>query len=318
MPPMPPTSPHPLVTPPDAGAIAVGRVTPAIAPRPQRAPDPRESVTGHALHPGWTICLRAAKRGNPETTLGYPKKIRASFFSPAQARVGESAPFASDATSAFSANARPESFGTAPPQRPKKTRAGDLSAQAGFPYASTGNYQPAASPTTTPTDTVAPVAERRAMAPKHALELKRLEATSPYAHSAWQTELSRLGLLTKYPRIVEGFKRGFDLGIARIHNTYTPPNHPSNLLLSGVYSATVSSEFAAGRYIGPFSRKELEAELGPPQTSPLSFVPKFGRPTPANTGRYLNFLSLIITPRPKSIPSTRTSTARTSHALGII
>ena len=206
MPPMPPTSPHPLVTPPDAGAIAVGRVTPAIAPRPQRAPDPRESVTGHALHPGWTICFRAARRRSPETTVCYPKKIRASFLSPAQACVGESAPLASDATSTFSARARPESFGTAPPQRPKKTRAGDLSAQAGFPCASTGNYQPAASPTTTPTDTVAPVAERRAMAPKHALELKRLEATSPYAHSAWQTELSRLGLLTKYPRIVEGLK----------------------------------------------------------------------------------------------------------------
>ena len=94
----------------------------------------------------------------------------------------------------------------------------------------------------------------------------------------WHEELSRLGLLPKHPHIAEGLRVGFDLGIPPILRTYAPPNHQSVNTLPNVYSSTVSNEFAAGRYIGPFSRAELEAELGPFQTSPLSFVPKASKP----------------------------------------
>ena len=116
------------------------------------------------------------------------------------------------------------------------------------------------------------------MALKTALEQKRLKASSPYHYQAWEAELTRLALLPRYPAIVRGLKHGFDLGIPPIYNTFTPPNHSSILHLHDVYTSTVHSEFAAGRYIGPFSRTQLEAELGPFQTSPLSFVPKAAKP----------------------------------------
>lgn len=40
----------------------------------------------------------------------------------------------------------------------------------------------------------------------------------------------------------------------------------------------IQVEFDKGRYIGPFSRSDLEAEIGPFQSSPLSLVPKSGKP----------------------------------------
>jgi len=40
----------------------------------------------------------------------------------------------------------------------------------------------------------------------------------------------------------------------------------------------VMAEVAKGRYIGPFTQKELEDLIGPFQTSPLSVIPKLDRP----------------------------------------
>ena len=49
-------------------------------------------------------------------------------------------------------------------------------------------------------------------------------------------------------------------------------------LLTDVYTSIVTNEFTAGRYIGPFTHAQLEADLGPFQTSPLSLVPKTLKP----------------------------------------
>jgi hypothetical protein len=141
-----------------------------------------------------------------------------------------------------------------------------------------GSFQEAANPRFTSTVTSAPDVEKQAMAHRPALEPKRLRATSPYTPSAWQTELACLGLLPRYPDIVEGLSSSFLLGIPPISCTYTPPNYSSILHLPDVYKATVENEFAAGRYVGPFSRAQMENELGPFQTSPLSFVPKVSKP----------------------------------------
>jgi hypothetical protein len=97
-------------------------------------------------------------------------------------------------------------------------------------------------------------------------------------HSAWASEISRLDLQHKFPSLVNGFKSGFDLGIPQIRTTFTPPNNPAVSHLLNVYNSTVDNEFAAGRYVGPFTRTQLEMELGPFQTSPLSFVPKASKP----------------------------------------
>jgi hypothetical protein len=116
------------------------------------------------------------------------------------------------------------------------------------------------------------------MEPKRALKPKRLSATSPYAPDAWRKELEDLGLICRYPSVVEGLRSGFDLGIPRIRSTFTPPNHHSVIHRPDVYNAIIQNEFATGRYVGPFSRAQVESELGPFQTSPLSFVPKTSKP----------------------------------------
>ena len=68
------------------------------------------------------------------------------------------------------------------------------------------------------------------------------------------------------------------MGIPRITCTYTPPNHPSVVSLPDVYKSSIDSEFKTGRYIGPFTRGQLESAMGPFQTSPLSLVPKTSKP----------------------------------------
>ena len=77
---------------------------------------------------------------------------------------------------------------------------------------------------------------------------------------------------------MQGLAEGFDLGIPLVRRTYTPPNHPSIRTLNDVYNSIIDNEFAAGRYIGPLTRRQLEAILGPFQTSPLSLVPKTSKP----------------------------------------
>ena len=113
---------------------------------------------------------------------------------------------------------------------------------------------------------------------KVALERRKHEALSPYHQEAWAIELSSLGLQSKYPSLVPGLVTGFDLGIPQIHRTFAPPNHPSIGSLLDVYSTIVDNEFASGRYIGPFSRSQLEACISPFQSSPLSLVPKASKP----------------------------------------
>jgi hypothetical protein len=146
------------------------------------------------------------------------------------------------------------------------------------PYATIGSFPEAVIPGSTSTATNAQDAEKQATEHRRALKPRKLRITSPYIPTAWQTELRRLGLLSRHPDVVEGLSSGFLLGIPPISNTYIPPNHSSILHLPEIYKATVENEFAAARYIGPFSRAQLEKELGPFQTSPLSFVPKASKP----------------------------------------
>jgi hypothetical protein len=111
-----------------------------------------------------------------------------------------------------------------------------------------------------------------------ALERRRREPLTPYIHEAWDRELQCLGLRGKYPSLVQGLSNGFNLEIPTIRRTFTPLNHPSIRSLHSVYSTIVDNELAAGQYISPFSRSQVEAMLGPFQTSPLSLVPKTLKP----------------------------------------
>ena len=116
------------------------------------------------------------------------------------------------------------------------------------------------------------------MEPSSALAQRRLKPLSPYPPKAWSTELKLLGLKDRYPHLVRGLEDGFQLGVPKILHTYTPLNNPSVNKLQIVYNNILANEFTAGRYIGPFTRRQLESELGPFQTSPLSLVPKASKP----------------------------------------
>ena len=116
------------------------------------------------------------------------------------------------------------------------------------------------------------------MAPRIALEQRRSRGLTPYKHEAWEYELTRHGLTSKYPSLSQDLVRGFDVGIPTINNTYIPPNHPSLSLLPEIYASITQKEFDAERYIGPFTQQELEEIIGPFQSSPLSLVPKPGKP----------------------------------------
>ena len=51
----------------------------------------------------------------------------------------------------------------------------------------------------------------------------------------------------------------------------------------------MTQEFEKGRYSGPFSRAEVENRFGPFQISPLSMVPRAGKPGKFRLAQNLSF-----------------------------
>ena len=218
------------------------------------------------------------RRSACETMFVCPNETRLRFFSPVQAHMAESAQFVSGATNTPSQSAMKPSYGTAhQEEQGKMSRAGWLP-QAASCFASTGNSQGVVGPPATQTGTSVPDVGRQTMEPKAALEQRGFNPLTPYAKEAWADSLSACGLGGRYPSLVQSLADGFDVGIPRIRTTYSPPNHSSVHLLPDVYNSIVDSEFKAGRYIRPFTQKQVESAIGPFQTSPLSLVPKTSKP----------------------------------------
>ena len=90
--------------------------------------------------------------------------------------------------------------------------------------------------------------------------------------------LHNFNLIPKYPFVVDSLLHGFDIGIPPIIHTRTPFNNLSLINHFDHFDAIIKREFLKQRYIGPFSRTEIEEILGPFQTSPLSLVPKPNKP----------------------------------------
>lgn len=113
---------------------------------------------------------------------------------------------------------------------------------------------------------------------KHAVWHRKLNPLTPFIADAWEHWLRRANLFHRYPNIVHNFRHGFDLGIPHIHTTQTPPNHPSLLLYDEEFNRVVQHEFSKARYIGPFTKAQLEVLIGPFQSSPISLIPKPHKP----------------------------------------
>ena len=111
-----------------------------------------------------------------------------------------------------------------------------------------------------------------------ALKLRRGQALSPYNAEAWDLLLHENNLFNKYSNIPNSLRWGFDAGIRRIYQTTTLANSPSLLNYSTAFQEIIKKEFKCGRYIGPLSQTEVESLIGPFQSSPLSLVPKAGKP----------------------------------------
>ena len=272
-------------------------LTAAPVPDHHQEVNPPENAAARVPRGESTAPCQSALIGALSKTTAVPGEINRSFFSPAQAHVEEPAQPASDATNTPSPNAKEASCGMVPRAQPGRTSKGGWSPQTASRSVSTGRCPKAAPRRAIPRGTVALAAENQTMAPNLALVGTRRNACSPYDRDAWATELSRHGLQSRYPLLVEGLEKGFHLGIPTILRTYTPPNHHSIHPLPEVYNAIVQKEFAAGRYFGPFTRAQVEAKIGPFQSSPLSLVPKTSKP-----GQYRAVHDFSHPHHPSSIP----------------
>lgn len=104
------------------------------------------------------------------------------------------------------------------------------------------------------------------------------EIRTPLVADEWKTALENANILDKYSPIPQFIANGADAGIGPIYSTFAPPNHPSIASNQTIFNEIVNTEFQKGRYWGPFSKNELERIIGPFQTSPLSLIPKAGKP----------------------------------------
>ena len=111
-----------------------------------------------------------------------------------------------------------------------------------------------------------------------ALELRKQEPLTPYRHKAWEASLSHFGLLQHFAKVPAGLHTGFILNFPLISQTQAPPNRPSIIMHIHSFKQSVNIEIAKGWYIGPFPLSMIESTLGAYQSSPLSIIPKPGRP----------------------------------------
>jgi len=63
-----------------------------------------------------------------------------------------------------------------------------------------------------------------------------------------------------------------------VAHSFTPPNNPSITIHQEAFNTIVYKEFEKDRYIGPFTHNQLEQTIGFFQSSPLTIIPKAGKP----------------------------------------
>ena len=163
-------------------------------------------------------------------------------------------------------------------QDARETKMERSSTRPADPYATVSTKWPVARTSPRATFTSAPVVETPPMALKNAVSQRRHSPRTPLKAQQWEEALRSAHLLSTYYLIPDFILHGAYAGIPNITHTYTPLNKDSTETLSLVFNDIIQAEFNKGRYLGPFSRNELEQEIGPFQSSPLSLVPKPGKP----------------------------------------
>ena len=104
------------------------------------------------------------------------------------------------------------------------------------------------------------------------------EIPTPLIAAEWSRALQVADLLHRYPLVPDFILYGANTGIPCLVSTFAPPNHPSITTHKDIFLEIVNNEFSKGRYWGPYSKADIECIMGPFQTSPLSLIPKPGKP----------------------------------------
>lgn len=128
-----------------------------------------------------------------------------------------------------------------------------------------------------------------------ALEHRKHHPLTPYIFEAWRCELTEAGLLPRFHSILPGLANGFVINFPPISCTQSPPNSSSVTTYAVDFSTIICKELDKGHYIGPFPLSLIEQTLGPFQSSPLSIIPKQGRP---GKFRVIQNFSFPINPSP--------------------
>jgi hypothetical protein len=189
------------------------------------------------------------------------------------------APFVLGVTRTLSSNALPSAFGTIHSLPSPNVSIVSCS----FPappslYVSTGNVVVDVELALTTNVICAQDVSPLLMEPSLALAHRRLHPVCPYNAVVWEGLLHRHGLWSRYHNIPAGFRNGFSLELPHLLSSQVPPNHPSLLLHHDAFVDILEHELFTGRYIGPFTRSVLHSLLGEFQTSPVSIIPKAGKP----------------------------------------
>ena len=234
-----------------------------------------------------TTPVLAPPRGGPRSVpLPHPTTAASSSlppkpwpFPPAQpTKAYQPVPYAWPQTPTTPGSVAPRPCGMGPKPGVGRMTRGDSSPLPAPPCAATGTIAEAALPAPTSSVTSAQAVGARIMGLRDALERRRSQALTPYKVEAWESMLHLCNLSVKYPNLVLSLHKGFDAGIRPIYFTSAPPNSSSLLQHPIAYQEMVTNEFTKGRYIGPCTRREVEQLIGPFQSSPLSWVPKPGKP----------------------------------------
>ncbi|KAF5377916.1 hypothetical protein D9615_006695 [Tricholomella constricta] len=243
----------------------------------------RTPKRNRAAREGATPYYKRPRSPSPSPSRGRDRESkgrrRSRFLAPAQARTAyPPVRYASGAIGTRSASAIPKPSGTGLPLGASGTNGGVSSIRTESFFAPTGSDLRVATVPAPVTSTSAPVAGEKLTALKRVLEHRKCNALCPYDPEAWERLLHVHNLLDKYPHLPQDFRTGFDAGIPSISVTHAPDNGPSINIYPQAYLDIVEKEFRSGRYVGPVSRAEVEAIIGPFQSSPLSLVPKPGKP----------------------------------------
>ncbi|KAF5342704.1 hypothetical protein D9757_015300 [Collybiopsis confluens] len=145
-------------------------------------------------------------------------------------------------------------------------------------FARNGRGQTDVLATAIPRNTDAPDVLARNMEQIDVRKGNRIPLDSTLRAEAWKAALDELNLTPKYPTLPHSIYNGFNVGIPIIQHTYSPANNLQSPESQRAFIEVMTNELRMGRWLGPYSAQEIESVLGPFQTSPISMIPKSGKP----------------------------------------